>query len=1003
METMLPISAPSMICPPNQSNRSFAHRLLETREFLLGVELVSTRGILSGARAAKTLAFARELAGLPGIDWVSITDNAGGNPMLAPPALGRPFLDAGRDVVIHLSCKDFNRNGLESEAWHLASEGFHNVLALSGDASGAGIGGGAKPVFDIDSVGLLSMLSAMNQGLKVAPPGAGGPQRLDPTEFFAGAVVTNFKLLENEIVPQLLKAEVKIAAGARYLINQIGYDSRKMHELLVWLRLRGHGRVPLIGNVYLLNGRVARFFRKNTIPGVVLSDALAELCERKAAGPDKGRNFFLELAAKQVAIYRGMGYRGAYLGGVHSATEIDRILRIADGFAPCDWKEFTKEFRFSRPGEYFLFAEDPQSGLADASSPSAPGLPKPENLGFNYRVSKMVHSLMFTPGKGLWKAGAALCARSADSRQGPGWLRAMEHAGKSLMFGCRDCGDCSLPDIAFLCPESACAKNQRNGPCGGTRDGKCEVAEFECIWSRAYDRLKHEGRANELLAHAPVIQNQQLRGTSSWANTWLGRDHLANPLEPASQDRETNPHRTTTPPPPTRTQTMTTKTPASLQAKLENHPSPVAMLRASPVGGYQFPDKPEYSNWRDEQAAWQNSVVLFDQSFHMKDVYFEGPDVLKLVSDVAVNTLSNFGPNKAKQIVACNHDGHVIGDAILFGHSPEKVSVVGRPSVPNWVEYNAVKGGYNVRVTRDERSVANSGRRLIYRYQIQGPNALELLKSVHEGEFPEIKFFNLGDLKIAGRRVRALNHNMSRMGGLELHGPAEDGEAILEAILKAGPKFGLLQGGARSYSTVSPESGWIPSPMPAIWTDQLRSYREWLPGDGFEANASLGGSFDSPEISDYYQTPWDLGYGRHVKFDHDFIGSDALKRLESGPHRRKVWLRWNTEDSLRIFGSQFDGGPRYKYMEMPNAYYAILPFDKVSHDGKPVGLSTYTVYTVNVRSWFSLAMIDETIPDGAEVELLWGEPGGGSNRPIVERHEQTSVRCTVSYNRLNAE
>lgn len=447
---------------------------------------------------------------------------------------------------------------------------------------------------------------------------------------------------------------------------------------------------------------------------------------------------------------------------------------------------------------------------------------------------------------------------------------------------------------------------------------------------------------------------------------------------------------------------MSTQNPSNLEAKLQQFGGDaVKMLRSAPVGGYQFPDKPEYSNWRDEQAAWQNSVVLFDQSFHMKDVYFEGPDVMRLLSDVAVNTMKNFGPNKAKQIVACNHDGHVIGDAILFGHAENKVSVVGRPSVPNWVEYNAIKGGYDVKVTRDERTVANAGRRLIYRYQIQGPNALELLKSVHEGEFPEIKFFNLGDLRIAGRKVRALNHNMSRMGGLELHGPAEDGEAVREAILKAGVKFGLVQGGARSYSTVSPESGWIPSPMPAIWTEKLKAYREWLPAGGFEANASLGGSFSSPNIADYYQTPWDLGYGRHVKFDHDFIGRAALEQLEKQPHRRKLWLRWSKEDSLKIFGSQFGDGPRYKYMEMPNAYYAILPFDKVLVNGKLAGLSTYTVYTVNVKGWFSLAMLDESIADGSEVTLVWGEENGGSNRPVVERHVQTEVRCQVSYSRLN--
>ncbi len=446
---------------------------------------------------------------------------------------------------------------------------------------------------------------------------------------------------------------------------------------------------------------------------------------------------------------------------------------------------------------------------------------------------------------------------------------------------------------------------------------------------------------------------------------------------------------------------MNTSKPTSLEAKLQQYGSPVAMLRNAPVGGYQFPDKSEYSNWRDEQEAWTKSVVFFDQSFHMKDVYFEGPDVMRLLSDVAVNTFKNFGPNKAKQIVTCNYDGYVIGDAILFGHTENKVSVVGRPSVQNWLDFHASTGGYNVKVTRDERSVSNPTGRMLYRYQIQGPNALELIKSVQEGEFPEIKFFNMGDLKIAGHKVRALNHNMSRMGGLELHGPAAEGEAVRAAILAAGTKFGLVQGGSRSYSTVSPESGWIPSPMPAIWGEKMKAYREWLPADGFEGNASLGGSYNSANIEDYYQTPWDLGYGRHVKFDHEFIGRAALEKLEPQPHRRKVWLRWSNEDALRIYASQLQHGDRFKHLEMPNAFYAILPFDTILADGKMVGLSTYTVYTANVRGWFSLAMVDAHVADGAAVTIVWGEPKGSPRRPCVESHIQTEVRATVSDKRLN--
>jgi methylenetetrahydrofolate reductase (NADPH) len=510
----------------------------QTRDFLIGVELVSTRGTVTETRAAKTVAFSRDLAQYARADWVSITDNAGGNPMLAATALGGPFRDTAREVVIHLSCKDFNRNALESEAWLLASEGFHNLLVLSGDYSGTGIGGGAKPVFDIDSVGLLTLLGKLNAGLDVTKAAAKKQVRLAPTHFFPGAVVTNFKLYENEVIPQLLKLERKIAAGARYFINQIGYDSRKIHELTAWLQRRGHGDVPLVGNVYVLNPGVARAFRAQRIPGVVISDELAAVCERHEASSDKGRAFFLELAARQIAIYRGLGYRGAYLGGVHTVAEIDHILELERSYAPEDWRQFARDIRYSRPGEFFAFAEDPASGLADpahlhpAYVASLEQRPATANVTYSYRFAKVVHGLMFTEHRGLWDLGSRLCRGAKDPMQGPPLMHAVEHAGKSLMFGCKDCGDCSLPDIAFLCPESACAKNQRNGPCGGTRDGKCEVADFECIWSRAYDRLKYEGREMDLLAHAPVIQDQRLRGTSSWANTWLGRDHLAKKISP---------------------------------------------------------------------------------------------------------------------------------------------------------------------------------------------------------------------------------------------------------------------------------------------------------------------------------------------------------------------------------------------------------------------------------------------------------------------------------------
>jgi glycine cleavage system aminomethyltransferase T len=239
---------------------------------------------------------------------------------------------------------------------------------------------------------------------------------------------------------------------------------------------------------------------------------------------------------------------------------------------------------------------------------------------------------------------------------------------------------------------------------------------------------------------------------------------------------------------------------------------------------------------------------------------------------------------------------------------------------------------------------------------------------------------------------------MARMPGLELVGPAGDRERVLEALLTAGAAHGLLRGGARAYSTVAIESGWIPSPTPAIYSGaSTRAYREWLPADGWEAGISLGGSFVSDAIEDYYQTPWDLGYGRLIKYDHDFVGREALERLADAPHRRKVWLRWDREAVLDVFASLLGPGEPAKYMDLPAAHYATLPFDAVLLDGEPVGLSTYPVYTANVGGWFSLAMVDEArAEDGAELTIVWGEPGGGTAKPVVERHRQVEIPAVLA-------
>jgi vanillate/3-O-methylgallate O-demethylase len=439
----------------------------------------------------------------------------------------------------------------------------------------------------------------------------------------------------------------------------------------------------------------------------------------------------------------------------------------------------------------------------------------------------------------------------------------------------------------------------------------------------------------------------------------------------------------------------------SLEDALQRAGSAIELLRNSQIGPYVYPVVPtEFTNWRDEQRAWRETCVLFYQSHHMTDMYVKGPDALKLFSNLGINSFANFPVNRAKQFVACNYDGYVIGDAILFHLDTDLFNLVGRPSAHNWVQFHAETGGYKVSIERDERSAARQGPivRKVYRYQVQGPTAPQVLQKLSGGRPTDLKFFHMGEMTIAGRKVRTLRHGMAGQPGLELFGPWADGDAVRDAIIEAGREFGLKQCGSRAYATNTLESGWIPSPLPAIYSgEKMKPYRQWLPANSYEGTASLGGSYYAKDVSDYYLTPYELGYGMSVKFDHDFIGREALERMADKQRRRKVTLAWNADDVARVFRSMFEPGrDPFKYIDLPLSNYASSPYDRVMKGGRMVGISTFNGCSYNERAMLSLAIVDnELSKPGTEVTLVWGEEGGGSSRPVVERHVQTEIRATV--------
>lgn len=437
---------------------------------------------------------------------------------------------------------------------------------------------------------------------------------------------------------------------------------------------------------------------------------------------------------------------------------------------------------------------------------------------------------------------------------------------------------------------------------------------------------------------------------------------------------------------------MTTR-PESLETAIARAGGPVELMRNSSFPPFEFPVPSEFTNWRSEQAAWRETCALLDQSHHMTDVFIKGPDAARLLSDFGVNSFASFVPGMVKQYVAVNREGFFIGDAILFHLGEGLLDLVGASPVQDWVQFQAETGAYDVAIERDENSARREGPPKLYRYELQGPTAVQVVEQLTGSPLPDVAFFGMTDFRIAGHDVRALRHGMAGQPGFELFGPWQEGPDVLAALLAAGGGLGLVRAGARAYSTANLESGWIPRPPSAIFGEGEKEFREWLPA---AAVGSLGGSMDSADIIDYYVTPYDIGYGRLVRFDHDFLGREALEAIEDAARRAKVTLVWDPDDVAGVMRSQHGPGIPAKFMEMPKSRYATCQADRVLCDGRPVGISMDVGYIANERATVSLATVDLPVAEpGTEVTVVWGEEPN-SRKPAVEHHRQVEIRATVA-------
>lgn len=420
--------------------------------------------------------------------------------------------------------------------------------------------------------------------------------------------------------------------------------------------------------------------------------------------------------------------------------------------------------------------------------------------------------------------------------------------------------------------------------------------------------------------------------------------------------------------------------------------------------------RPEFTTWRDEQWAWRNTIAVHDQSYHMFSTHVRGKDALAFTQYLSVNSFRNFEIGAAKQLVCCSPEGYLIGDAIVYRMGEDDYMVVGNPATTEWVEYNAQALDFDVTTETDPMWTLNPKRaREFYRFQVEGPKAWELLEELNGGPLPEIKFFKSAAINLGTFKARGMRHSMGGMPGLEIYGPWAQYKDVKRLLQSAGRKYGLRMVGSIAYFTTVIESGWWAVPVSAVYTGEgTNGYRDWMSAKNASMRMSLGGSFYSQDIEDYYLTPYDVNYGHIIKFDHDFIGREALEKIADTPRRRKVTLVWNADDVMSVMQSQFEDaeGDKPLPITLPLAATARMHYDRVTDaEGRTIGLATYPGYTANQRAMMSIASIDvDHAAPGTEVVLIWGEDGGGSRSAgNLEPHRQVKIRATVAPSPISRE
>lgn len=384
----------------------------------------------------------------------------------------------------------------------------------------------------------------------------------------------------------------------------------------------------------------------------------------------------------------------------------------------------------------------------------------------------------------------------------------------------------------------------------------------------------------------------------------------------------------------------------------------------------------EFSGWKTESMSWKTGCYIH-AGLSDWQLDFSGPDVLKFWSNISVNNYDRFPVGSMKHAVMCTEKGLIASHAILQRNEEHKLKLFAS-GLP-WALYQSMRTSLNINVVPTPA----------FLHQVAGPKALAALEKAADEDLKDIAFLTFRTATIEGKQVEIGRIGMTGNLAYEVRGNLEDGPEVYDAIYRAGQEYDIQKLGWRTYFVNHIEGGF----PQAGWTFFSAGIEDEKFTEFSGRRLRVTGSIPHDNMRARFRTPVEVGWEKAISFNHDFIGRAALEAEVNNPRRTIVTLRWNPDDVIDIYASQFRTGEEYQYFEMPTTPSWFSGFfahaDKIEADGKEVGIASGTVYSYYYREVISHATIDlEYAKIGTEVIVHWGENGGKIKkvRAVVERY-----------------